>query len=515
MLRPLLFILLAITIQGLHHKLTKRELLQVFGVEEKDQVTVIRNGSMSTEYKGLPLDHAEILSLNYTIPSSAQLDSPFIFPNMDPITLEIGLFLDSKLFEHFQSYDIYHTTASVAGVAPVARMCDPLFACSLVEGLHLGRSFVLAHEMGHNESGRGNCLRDASPGLSTHNHLNDGRWFILYNKNYEYDYSYYVPSPGQRFTADQQCAYFWGRDYQVEIPSGKSMDDICRILWCGNSGSTISTAHPALEGSFCGNDKWCHEGQCRSWPNGAPPPLIDGSWSQWSSEEKRCPIQQCQVTGSITIKGQHRDCVNPANRVCSSIKHDPIKPDRQLTGEGFERQCPSSDSSRQRRCVIRPCPIWDSWSSWTECFSCSRDEFRSRSRNCVSLLSGFEEQPMICEGSPSQVETCDQWCDPDGQSITQKRRDIEIVTGKGKKKVVAHGGRTVPVDEQKWGQWTDWTQCTASCGGGIRKRTRLCLGEHCPSQPLESIREPCNEGLCSDGWSIDTGRFGRSGHLAP
>ncbi|KAJ1363898.1 ADP,ATP carrier protein [Parelaphostrongylus tenuis] len=185
-----------------------------------------------------------IRSLNYSIPSSAKLDSLFVFPNMDPITLEIGLFLDSKLFEHFQreyiqdaeqhlldfslalinnvhvlyqqpslspnleivivryemwksqpsnlatfvhkngqaqslldafcrhqahinpgtdltdmghwdhgvlltGYDIYHTTASVAGVAPVARMCDQLFACSLVEGLHLGRSFVLAHEMGH------------------------------------------------------------------------------------------------------------------------------------------------------------------------------------------------------------------------------------------------------------------------------------------------------------------------------------------------------------------------------
>ncbi|RCN47000.1 hypothetical protein ANCCAN_06931 [Ancylostoma caninum] len=45
---------------------------------------------------------AEILSLNYTIPSSAKLDSAFVFPNMDPITLEIGLFLDSQLFEHFQ-----------------------------------------------------------------------------------------------------------------------------------------------------------------------------------------------------------------------------------------------------------------------------------------------------------------------------------------------------------------------------------------------------------------------------
>lgn len=28
-------------------------------------------------------------------------------------------------------------------------MCDEQFACALVEGLHLGRSFVLAHELGH------------------------------------------------------------------------------------------------------------------------------------------------------------------------------------------------------------------------------------------------------------------------------------------------------------------------------------------------------------------------------
>ncbi|PIO72566.1 reprolysin family zinc metalloprotease [Teladorsagia circumcincta] len=304
---------------------------------------------------------AEILSLNYTIPSAAKLDSPFVFPNLDPITLEIGLFLDSKLFEHFQrdfiqdaeqhlldfslalinnvhvlyqqptlspnldivivryemwksqpsnlatfvhkngqaqslldafcrhqahinpgtdltdmghwdhgvlltGYDIYHTTASVAGVAPVARMCDQLFACSLVEGLHLGRSFVLAHEMGHNESGTGNCLRDGSPGLVERNHLQDGR------------------TPGQRFTADQQCAYFWGRDYKVEIPSGRSME-------------------------------WCHEGQCLPWTSGPPPQVIHGGWSRWSTDD-RCPVQHCQITDSIAIRPQHRDCVNPAPTKC-------------------------------------------------------------------------------------------------------------------------------------------------------------------------------------------------------
>ncbi|VDM29440.1 unnamed protein product [Toxocara canis] len=44
----------------------------------------------------------DVLTFNYSLPSEAKLDSLFIFPQLDPITLEIGLFLDSKLFEHFQ-----------------------------------------------------------------------------------------------------------------------------------------------------------------------------------------------------------------------------------------------------------------------------------------------------------------------------------------------------------------------------------------------------------------------------
>lgn len=36
------------------------------------------------------------------MPSEAKLDSLFIFPQLDPLTLEIGLFLDSQLYEHFR-----------------------------------------------------------------------------------------------------------------------------------------------------------------------------------------------------------------------------------------------------------------------------------------------------------------------------------------------------------------------------------------------------------------------------
>lgn len=43
-----------------------------------------------------------LVEVNYTVPSEAKLDSLFIFPQLDPITLEIALFLDSELFEHFK-----------------------------------------------------------------------------------------------------------------------------------------------------------------------------------------------------------------------------------------------------------------------------------------------------------------------------------------------------------------------------------------------------------------------------
>lgn len=43
----------------------------------------------------------EISEFNYTVPDNAQLDSLFIFPQLDPLTMEIGLFMDSKLWQHF------------------------------------------------------------------------------------------------------------------------------------------------------------------------------------------------------------------------------------------------------------------------------------------------------------------------------------------------------------------------------------------------------------------------------
>uniref|UniRef100_A0A183C8P4 Peptidase M12B domain-containing protein n=1 Tax=Globodera pallida TaxID=36090 RepID=A0A183C8P4_GLOPA len=548
---------------------------------------------------------------NYTLPSAANLNSLFIFPQLDPITLEIGLFLDSMLFEHFRreftaepeqhltdfslalinnvhvlyqqpslspnldivvvhfelwkaqpaplatelhrngqaqslvgfwcravlrsnflfqldsfcrhqarvnpgtdltdpnhwdhavlltGYDIYHTTSSVAGVAPVGRMCDELFACSLVEGLHLGRSFVLAHEMGHklglencskfqllllsmgmvhdgvqnqcgrscclmsavngagkttwsscsvrefnsfllqlDESGRGNCLRDPAESIASHDHLKDGRL------------------PGQRFTADQQCSYFWGRDFQVEIPNGRSFEDICRILWCGNSGSTISTAHPALEGSWCGDQRWCHRGQCEEWHSemGAFPTALDGKWSDWTSAEKqsnsaRALLQRSNVRG-IVCGGSRSLCEGFTgkefgDRLCSAILHDQIRPDKQLSGDSFLHQS-------------QPCKIW--------CHVRDSELIRNKGQFPNGSPCGPNH---FCVGGVCLMMGCD------GRALVQNPSDCPSADSAELNLIISSGNlRKHSTKAEKWDQWGQWSACSATCGDfGVQKRTRKC-----------------------------------------
>uniref|UniRef100_A0A914CKR9 Peptidase M12B domain-containing protein n=1 Tax=Acrobeloides nanus TaxID=290746 RepID=A0A914CKR9_9BILA len=578
--------------------------LENFSVDDMKPMHVQVELNRDSEEREEFCDVNSIVPLNYSIPPEAKIDSLFIFPQVDPITLEIGLFLDSKLFEHFQreftrdaeehlteyalalinnvhvlyqqpslspnldivivrfemwkkqpaplethihkngqaqtlldsfcrhqarinpgtdltdpghwdhgvlltGYDIYHTTTSVAGVAPVARMCDELFACSLVEGLHLGRSFVLAHEMGHNmgmvhdgvqnqcgrscclmsavngagkttwsscssrefnafllqldQSGKGNCLRDPAESIASHDHLKDGR------------------PPGQRFTADQQCSYFWGRDYIVEIPNGRAMDDICRILWCGNSGSTISTAHPALEGSWCGEQKWCLEGQCQAWKYGLPPPIIDGGWSDWASSEKLCPITPCQITGSVSLKSQLRTCTEPApnnggkicvgsnvrgllcgnpesnceglsrqefgDRLCTAIKNDPTRPDRQLSGMSFLH-------------LSQPCKIW--------CHVSDSELIRNKGQFPNGSPCGINQ---YCVGGICLNLSCE------NRALVSHNDDCPPAENADKKSI-----------SKKFGPWTDWSECSVSCGEhGVQKRSRKCRlpNAECVEKPIE------------------------------
>lgn len=69
---------------------------------------------------------------------------------------------------------------------------------------------------------------------------------------------------------------------------------------------------------------------------------------------------------------------------------------------------------------------------------------------------------------------------------------------------VAGSGGTHPKENQ-WSCWTDWSECSASCGVGVRTRTRECLTpEGCEGPRL--VREVCEMPSCEsllgwDSWS--------------
>lgn len=57
------------------------------------------------------------------------------------------------------------------------------------------------------------------------------------------------------------------------------------------------------------------------------------------------------------------------------------------------------------------------------------------------------------------------------------------------------------VAEGQWSCWTEWSECSVSCGVGVRTRTRECLGPESCSGP-RLVRETCETPSCESliGW---------------
>ncbi|XP_013378635.1 SCO-spondin [Lingula anatina] len=182
-------------------------------------------------------------------------------------------------------------------------------------------------------------------------------------------------------------------------------------------------------------------------PDACPVP-VDGMWSTWSG------WTGCSVTCGTGSQSRSRTCTNPP----------PSNGGADCIGGTTESQI----------CTLDPCPIdggWGSWSTWSSCTVTCGGGVISRSRSCDSPPPQFGGQN--CSGSDVDTQEC--------------------------------ATNTCP----SWSEWSAWSDCSKTCGGGSQSRSRSCTsstGVHddsdCPGSSSET--QACNTDVCpapvDGGW---------------
>ncbi|XP_053369210.1 A disintegrin and metalloproteinase with thrombospondin motifs 7 [Clarias gariepinus] len=211
------------------------------------------------------------------------------------------------------------------GLSHVAGMCQPHRSCSINEDTGLPLAFTVAHELGHNfgieHDGNGNNCEPIgkrpfvmSPqllyGTSPPNWSRCSRQYITRFLDRGWGWCLDDPPgrnelaaqpvlPGVLYSAAHQCRLQYGSGSQL----CDDMDNVCSTLWCTVASTCHSKLDGAVDGTDCGDGKWCLNGECVS--AASQPEKVNGGWGPWSE------WSSCTRTCGAGVQDSHRDCVNP------------------------------------------------------------------------------------------------------------------------------------------------------------------------------------------------------------
>ncbi|XP_066504179.1 A disintegrin and metalloproteinase with thrombospondin motifs 7 [Hoplias malabaricus] len=214
------------------------------------------------------------------------------------------------------------------GLSHVAGMCQPHRSCSINEDTGLPLAFTVAHELGHNfgiqHDGNGNDCEPIgkrpfimSPqllyGTSPPNWSRCSRQYItrfldrgwgwcLDDPPSRNELSSHLVLPGVLYSAAHQCQLQYGSSSLL----CDDVDNVCSTLWCTVDSTCHSRLDGAVDGTKCGEGKWCLDGQCVT--AGYPPEKVEGGWGPWSE------WSVCTRTCGAGVQNAQRDCNSPVPR---------------------------------------------------------------------------------------------------------------------------------------------------------------------------------------------------------
>uniref|UniRef100_A0A8C3JCU5 ADAM metallopeptidase with thrombospondin type 1 motif 7 n=1 Tax=Calidris pygmaea TaxID=425635 RepID=A0A8C3JCU5_9CHAR len=292
------------------------------------------------------------------------------------------------------------------GLSHVAGMCQPHRSCNINEDTGLPLAFTVAHELGHSfgiqhDGSSNDCepvgkrpfimspqlLYDTSPLTWSRcsreyitRFLDRGWGLCLDDPPAREVLDYPLVPPGVLYDVGHQCRLQYG-PYSTFCDD---MDSVCNTLWCTVGNTCHSKLDAAVDGTACGENKWCFNGECV--PVGYRPEAIAGGWSSWSS------WASCSRSCGAGVQSAERQCSSPT----------PKYGGRYCLGE----------RKRFRICNIRPCPP---------------DKPSFRQVQCSQF------NPMLYKGKlykwtpvPNNINPCELHCRPEDEYFAEKLRDAVI-----------------------------------------------------------------------------------------
>ncbi|NWT76910.1 ATS7 metalloproteinase, partial [Prunella himalayana] len=292
------------------------------------------------------------------------------------------------------------------GLSHVAGMCQPHRSCNINEDTGLPLAFTVAHELGHSfgiqhDGSSNDCepvgkrpfimspqlLYDTSPLTWSRcsreyitRFLDRGWGLCLDDPPARELLDFPLVPPGVLYDVGHQCRLQYG-PYSTFCDD---MDSVCSTLWCTVGNTCHSKLDAAVDGTACGDSKWCFNGECV--PVGFRPEPIHGGWGSWSS------WAACSRSCGAGVQSAERHCSHPT----------PKYGGRYCLGE----------RKRFRICNVRRCPP-------------EQPSFRQ--------LQCSQFNPMPYKGKlykwtpvPNNINPCELHCRPEHEYFAEKLRDAVV-----------------------------------------------------------------------------------------